>query len=1304
MSANADKAQENKSQSIANENSQMQSDGESAVQFVDNRPETIALRKRKEIANNSPQAKQLKAFQKIVGNSPRAKQIAQLRTITKNYSAQQHPIQKRENKTGLPDHLKSGLENLSNLSMDDVKVHYNSDKPAQLKAHAYAQSANIYLSPGQEKHLPHEAWHVVQQKLGRVQPSTQMKHNRRTIELNDDAGLEKEADVMGEKALQMKFSETGNKTNWTPLPAINHPYQFKPIDDPKHSGFKMDDNEPWLKLKTIKAYEDPVKVDFQIRNLLTPLYWKESEEDKYYTDSARESEYNLTEEKKTHEFGAWSETYKETLKEHARIDALTELNGITSETKEALDAEKERVKNGISMYLLQQFITNALFREEEIERMDYQATPFNFQENSQYLRSFATSYTNALEAKLPGKYRSEKLFLTRTSEMGEVLSQFFEVMKVNTDTDIDLDGIKAHLKKTVEKSAEYLFQNDKDLTEYWEGSGNTQAFVDVTTMIKDVANSGEQHAITEQLGSVVKSVFIKAVSEKLIDKEMETVHGGKGELDQIEIKAEIKKGIDNFIHDKEIDDSKDEIASGKKNEMTQKYKDKIPGFVAWLKLKDEQERSTNAKRLVRDFDAQKVTDVEKHFSNLVQNDEFKNYLDSTKKSVTDPATFTKDGAEGSYDKLKTKVQRAFDTANMAVTTGGVITIEGKDNQFDQPAILVDDHTMGMAVKTAINKSGNVPNPTDSTRKLMKTHPLKDIALEIIKRQKSKGSDSGRGKLKKLEAMIRGFKPEEYTSLAQVDDQLTKTQTALEQLKLGFAEDTTNLKIEVDAAVKLLEGTGALSDDTPLPKFVLKQLEMHLQDALLSKGKVEDLVRNLQGIHEAVILKLELEKSPVDNYDYHAPQKIEETEDEDKFFQGAHLADYGLKAFSQAYNAVVDQATEDGTDSLNIQAFYNIYFELNDKLNATRNTSKGSKVTLESPSSVDNYLLSENYTGLSAKTTDVNVIMVDIHPNDATKENIAANNVSKLIDDVFTKLILRDDYDAYKLTVMVDITLNHTSEEEINEIRTKAHDYIASGNLNLVFVQSLTKFTQLGMDKQSGGLVFAYNKGEAWEKFNDSMKVARESDPVDPTIQKYFQALFKHTNKEQVDYIKAVRSNTKKMHEMLKDAFEKLDISADAITVTDNTDDGTCYVSIRYDDFIAKIYPIESAHGYEEMHQFNVDVLEKGINTILRQTGLAVAMRFSFGFPVSNLGETGKEVRFTIGLEGEDELQKYVDILAYINGSLGQKFDDLDKELVKDFTPLSDGEKRTQFLQEITTGINDMITLRNKLADLVKDEG
>ncbi|WP_276380296.1 DUF4157 domain-containing protein [Flavobacterium sp. H4147] len=109
-------------------------------------------------------------------------------------------VQKKANTTGLPDNLKSGMENLSNKNLDHVKVHYNSSKPAAVQAHAYAQGSNIHLAPGQEKHLPHELGHVVQQMEGRVKPTVKIGNTL----VNNDIGLEKEADIMGAKAYQFK--------------------------------------------------------------------------------------------------------------------------------------------------------------------------------------------------------------------------------------------------------------------------------------------------------------------------------------------------------------------------------------------------------------------------------------------------------------------------------------------------------------------------------------------------------------------------------------------------------------------------------------------------------------------------------------------------------------------------------------------------------------------------------------------------------------------------------------------------------------------------------------------------------------------------------------------------------------------------------------------------------------------------------------------------------------------------------------------------------------------------------------------
>ena len=142
------------------------------------------------------------------------------------------PIQTaaRANNTGLPDQLKAGVEALSGLAMDDVRVHYNSPRPAQLQALALTQGADIHVGPGQEQHLPHEAWHVAQQKQGRVSATLQMKG----VAINDDDGLEREADAMGSRALQAPAGAL------PPPPAL----PFAPTNAPiqRRVGFEFESN------------------------------------------------------------------------------------------------------------------------------------------------------------------------------------------------------------------------------------------------------------------------------------------------------------------------------------------------------------------------------------------------------------------------------------------------------------------------------------------------------------------------------------------------------------------------------------------------------------------------------------------------------------------------------------------------------------------------------------------------------------------------------------------------------------------------------------------------------------------------------------------------------------------------------------------------------------------------------------------------------------------------------------------------------------------------------------------------------
>lgn len=164
------------------------------------KPANVQAAKRNSSSRNAsgPDVAELSTLQRAADED---KDVLELKAMQKAADPQPKKEAKSEVGIGLPQQLKAGIEKLSGLSMDHVKVHRNSSKPAKVGAHAYAQGSDIHLASGQERHLPHEAWHVVQQAQGRVKPTIQ----KEGVAINDDASLESEADIMGARALNISI-------------------------------------------------------------------------------------------------------------------------------------------------------------------------------------------------------------------------------------------------------------------------------------------------------------------------------------------------------------------------------------------------------------------------------------------------------------------------------------------------------------------------------------------------------------------------------------------------------------------------------------------------------------------------------------------------------------------------------------------------------------------------------------------------------------------------------------------------------------------------------------------------------------------------------------------------------------------------------------------------------------------------------------------------------------------------------------------------------------------------------------------
>ncbi len=322
--------------------------------------------------------------------------------------------QKEQNRTNLPDHLKAGIEALSGISLDNVKVHYNSPQPAQLYALAYAQGSDIHLAPGQERHLPHETWHVVQQAQGRVKPTRLMKNGEPA---NDDAGLEHEANVKGELALRRGPGHIDSSSCLSPRAA----------PEPAVVQGK------WFRMSTLLNHQDEAEVaeiqhwadQGEFFGAFRLIVLKHGDLARDY--AAIEERYKKNEEVREAAFNILSDTFEDSSKAYTAaevIELLEEVEiisqaDVTTET----DDEDDDIKNLTAQF--SDFHISVPFRSDVDNNMEdhqvfWQTDDIIVESNPKPLKEIITNkgwggylISNALLAQLNGLRKAAKLALYR---------------------------------------------------------------------------------------------------------------------------------------------------------------------------------------------------------------------------------------------------------------------------------------------------------------------------------------------------------------------------------------------------------------------------------------------------------------------------------------------------------------------------------------------------------------------------------------------------------------------------------------------------------------------------------------------------------------------------------------------------------------------------------------------------------------------------------------------------------------------------------------------------------------------------
>lgn len=333
--------------------------------------------------------------------------------------------------------------------------------------------------------------------------------------------------------------------------------------------------------------------------------------------------------------------------------------------------------------------------------------------------------------------------------------------------------------------------------------------------------------------------------------------------------------------------------------------------------------------------------------------------------------------------------------------------------------------------------------------------------------------------------------------------------------------------------------------------------------------------------------------------------------------------------------------------------------------------------------------------IQGEEEEIDVYVMEPHPNNAAKDSVEHKDP---LSYVLEKL---NNITDKQITIIMDVTLNCLADEEIQELlkNEEVEKFIKDGKLNLVLLQSGTKFYTHGMDIASVGTALVYNNKDNWKSFNEDLinsskckfQTEEEDSEEKPQYainitkkdQKYFAKMLTLKNSEkdskyyQQVYLDKIKNNAHKLYNQLVCMNTQTEDALKVLESTTGTENAkNVYVAIRFkDEFVKKILTCtgEEKEKYKEifknfkndvgslsdgeynptdykyLEKFNKGVLFSEIKKLFKE--YYVYDRQSFGFDITNIGECGTTIRITTGIESESYMETYADIIKDLSKKL-----------------------------------------------------
>jgi hypothetical protein len=244
---------------------------------------------------------------------------------------------------------------------------------------------------------------------------------------------------------------------------------------------------------------------------------------------------------------------------------------------------------------------------------------------------------------------------------------------------------------------------------------------------------------------------------------------------------------------------------------------------------------------------------------------------------------------------------------------------------------------------------------------------------------------------------------------------------------------------------------------------------------------------------------------------------------------AHVYTSGMNAFSQLISAMYRAKDRQG-QKMEVGVVENIYFEVQTTFLAyLQRIAIKSEITLNTPAQ----RLPE-------------LIFSDLYTNNAPIPKVAELDYSVMFPCKKIQNASVKQQNA-PITLVIDTSTSMFYDSKVQEIVNYYKDLINDGTLNLVFINSLAKFSMCGLDKYQGAAIIVYNNGsERFKGFNEHLERYESREPISPEANAFFN-IFMTTGDEVLKYKELINANTTYVYDELiatkpsMTAFDKGDI-------------------------------------------------------------------------------------------------------------------------------------------------------------------